>query len=427
MLRPKKQPNIAQGIWRVALARNYGQADSLLDPKEKSILVALASYCSDATPQKTFVSIETLAYQTSWSVATVKRAIKELQRLGVISRQLRSRGLRSSRNTIVNWPLILANQLPSPYEVDEEDQPISDTDDLGMDNDTSVLDVIPAPGAAKKKVETVPAPAKVEPTRRPVKAFEFNLDDEEAADVVAKPVPTSPIVELVEKFRSEIPGHKSFRPIDYAQRVIRTLQQCASDCALSEPDLVEIANRIYKDAGTSTLVKTCGHLGAYLTVAIKNHLASAEAETPEESETRVIQISRVTLAQMAADPDTDHLPPWKRELLGEDFRLSTEDEADNFDADGLFAGRHIVGLDEHRPSEGAGDDALWIANPAADKTCAHCLDTEYQCFSWKLRDGSILTAQSDTPCEACTDPGQSYDASDYAEDAAHYADEPSRW
>jgi biotin operon repressor len=421
MLRPKKQPNIAQGIWRVALARNYGQADSLLDPKEKSILVALASYCSDATPHKTFVSIETLAYQTSWSVATVKRAIKELQRLGVISRQLRSRGLRSSRNTIVNWPLILATQLPSPYEVDEEDQPLSDTDDLGMDNDTSVLDVIPAVPTPAKKV-AAPVATKAASQRKPFSKFE--IDD---VEVVSKPAPSSPIADFVRMLRSEIPGHKSFKPTDYSEVVIRNLQQCAIDCDIPETELVEIAGSLYKDTETSALVRKCGHLGAYLTVAIKNYLAAAKAETPEPNETHFVQISRETFALMAADPDTDPLPPWKRKILGEDFGLSTDDEQNDTEDEGDFAGRYLCGLEVHRPTEDSKDEDLYTDNPANDKSCVHCLDTQFKCFSWKLRDGSILTAQSDHSCDECGDPGQSYDSSDYAEDAAQYAEEQSPW
>jgi hypothetical protein len=283
----KKHPNVGHGITRVALARNYGQVDARLDGKTKSILVALASYCSDDTPAKTWVSVETLAYQTSWSAASVGRAIKKLLALGLISRQLRANGYRSSRDTIVNWPLILANQLPDlyPRETADTAQSFAGSLDAGLETDTSVIDVVLAPPPAKK----VAALVATKPGNRPKPFFEFELEDEGEGcpdSVAVEEVPAGPrtidtVEVLVEWLQKKMPNHRSFQPRDYTACVIRALKQGVTDCQVSELEFVSIGAQMYLDEEARPFIEQSINLGAYLAKAIANDLADEEKEEAE--------------------------------------------------------------------------------------------------------------------------------------------------
>jgi predicted transcriptional regulator len=91
----KKNPRLAGGFGQVS---NEVIRDPNISLKDKGLYAYLASYADSKTNELT-VSVNRIASECGTTIATVKRAIKELQELGVIQREYRGKG--ATRKTVL--------------------------------------------------------------------------------------------------------------------------------------------------------------------------------------------------------------------------------------------------------------------------------------------------------------------------------------
>jgi predicted DNA-binding transcriptional regulator len=123
---PDRAPNLRHGIVRVQVAFECGPPPDgrKFKTAEKSVLSYLAFRCSDKSPNRTWVSVQNIAFHLSTSSDTVSRALASLVNQGLISRKLRNGGTTKSRYTILHWDRIMARR--SKFSFDREKSSASD-------------------------------------------------------------------------------------------------------------------------------------------------------------------------------------------------------------------------------------------------------------------------------------------------------------
>jgi DNA-binding Lrp family transcriptional regulator len=117
---PKNTPNLDHGVWRISIAGRcgFGRSGKKLSGSVRSVLCCLARHIfskRDSTNCSTYISVQTIAELTGFSVDTVIRALATLVKEGLITRHLRDGNLRKSRLTSLDWEAILAGRVVTTY------------------------------------------------------------------------------------------------------------------------------------------------------------------------------------------------------------------------------------------------------------------------------------------------------------------------
>jgi hypothetical protein len=81
------------------------------------------------------------------------------------------------------------------------------------------------------------------------------------------------IAELIAYLRVQMPGHRSFWPVDYSQKVARNLADSIVGTRLSEAGLCDFISK--RVAAYDPDIEDCRDLGVYLAKLVDLHIVAA--------------------------------------------------------------------------------------------------------------------------------------------------------
>jgi DNA-binding Lrp family transcriptional regulator len=374
----RKEPNLDQAIWRVRVASDcgFGRSGKKLSGSTRAVLSCLARniHFNPSEPKAgtsnctTYISVETIADGTGFSVDTVIRALALLAEQGLITRQVRDGNMRKSRLTGLNWQAIIAGRITSRYEAKsaqreqvavhapEDDTAWADATDtasLTKPDEANVIRRGPALMNAEKNGDPCTTTDRPPAEIRKRKSKVVDSREHEYLDGV------------VRLFQDEYPDHANVSS-DRSLRYLRQNLEAGAEFVGSAESLYRLCIQIFADESgrgraTRTKLGESKNLANYLLGGLKRDLLDrfSEDDTPPPHQNARCGSALPSVRDSGAEDEDQHQDENDDEEDDEDPLAEFDDEPE-FNEDGerdLPKGFNL--FEERDPSDDPDYDPDW--------------------------------------------------------------------